>query len=200
MFAYVLLGILLGLILFLVIFGVSIYNSLVRQRNDIDNAFAQINVQLTRRYELIPNLVEVAKKYLQHEKETLIKVIAARNNAAEALQNINHDHPSPSQIAQLGKADAGLSSMLGGLYATFEDYPDLKADQQMSELREEISSTENRVAFARQHFNDSVTVYNNTVEQFPNNLVSSAFKFSTQQWLELDEMEEKRKPLKVSFE
>ncbi|MDO5091366.1 MAG: LemA family protein [Cardiobacteriaceae bacterium] len=174
----------------------SFYNTLVRRRNDVDNAFAQIDVQLTRRYELIPNLVEVAKKYLQHEQETLTRVTAARNQAASALQAAGEN---PEALAQLARAEQALNTQLGGLYATFEAYPDLKADRQMRDLQEEIASTENRVAFARQHFNDSVTEYNNTAQQFPNNIIAALFNFRERQWLEIDDIAEKRQPVKVDF-
>ena len=167
--------IVLALLVVAALFAVGFYNTLVRRRNDVDNAFAQIDVQLTRRYELIPNLVEVAKKYLQHEQETLTGVTAARNAAAQALRQAEKH---PEALAQLAKAEQALGAQLGGLYATFEAYPELKADQQMRDLQEEIASTENRVAFARQHFNDSVTEYNNTAQQFPNNIIAALFGFT----------------------
>lgn len=188
--------ILLALLVVAAIAAASFYNTLVRRRNDVDNAFAQIDVQLTRRYELIPNLVEVAKKYLQHEQETLTRVTAARNRAASAL----HEAASnPEALPQLARAEQALNAQLGGLYATFEAYPELKADQQMRDLQEEISSTENRVAFARQHFNDSVTEYNNTAQQFPNNIIAALFSFRRREWLEIEDVAEKRKPLRVDF-
>ena len=188
--------VILALAVIAIIAVVSFYNTLVRRRNDVDNAFAQIDVQLTRRYELIPNLVEVAKKYMQHEQETLTRVTAARNQAAHAL----HEAASnPEALPQLARAEQALNTQLGGLYATFEAYPELKADQQMRDLQEEISSTENRVAFARQHFNDSVTEYNNATQQFPNNIVAALFGFRTREWLEIEDMAEKRKPVKVNF-
>ncbi|MDO4777580.1 MAG: LemA family protein [Cardiobacteriaceae bacterium] len=188
--------IILALAAIAVIAVVSFYNTLVRRRNDVDNAFAQIDVQLTRRYELIPNLVEVAKKYLQHEQETLTRVTAARNQAASALHEAGRN---PEALPQLARAEQALNTQLGGLYATFEAYPELKADQQMRDLQEEISSTENRVAFARQHFNDSVTEYNNTAQQFPNNIIAALFGFKVREWLEIDDITEKRQPVKVNF-
>lgn len=188
--------IILALAVIAVIAVVSFYNTLVRRRNDVDNAFAQIDVQLTRRYELIPNLVEVAKKYLQHEQETLTRVTAARNQAASALHEAGRN---PEALPQLARAEQALNTQLGGLYATFEAYPELKADQQMRDLQEEISSTENRVAFARQHFNDSVTEYNNTAQQFPNNIIAALFGFRVREWLEIDDIAEKRQSVKVDF-
>lgn len=188
--------IVLALLVVAALFAVGFYNTLVRRRNDVDNAFAQIDVQLTRRYELIPNLVEVAKKYLQHEQETLTGVTAARNAAAQALRQAEKH---PEALAQLAKAEQALGAQLGGLYATFEAYPELKADQQMRDLQEEIASTENRVAFARQHFNDSVTEYNNTAQQFPNNIIAALFGFKMRSWLEIDDIADKRQPVKVDF-
>lgn len=176
--------------------AVQIYNRLVRRRNDVDNAFAQIDVQLTRRYELIPNLVEVAKKYMRHEQDTLTGVTAARNSAADALQAAGQN---PAAISGLARAESALGAKMGALYATFEAYPELKADQQMRDLQEEIASTENRVAFARQHFNDSVTEFNNSLQQFPNNILAALFRFEARQWLESADIEAKREPVRVDF-
>lgn len=188
--------IVLALLVAAIVFVISIYNTLIRRRNDIDNAFAQIDVQLTRRYELIPNLVEVAKKYLKHEQDTLTQVTAARNNAASALQRAEKD---PASLGELARAEDMLGAHMGALYATFEAYPDLKADAQMRDLQEEIASTENRVAFARQHFNDSVTEYNNTLQQFPNNIIAALFRFAPRQWLESADIDAKREPVRVDF-
>ena len=188
--------ILLALLAVAVGFIVTIFNTLVRRRNDIDNAFAQIDVQLTRRYELIPNLVEIAKKYLQHERDTLTQVTAARNQAMNALQNAEQN---PAAIGELARAEHLLGAKMGALYATFEAYPDLKADAQMRDLQEEIASTENRVAFARQHFNDSVTEYNNTRQQFPNNLIAALLRFEARAWLESEDIAQKREAVKVDF-
>ena len=188
--------IVLALLVAAIVFVISIYNTLIRRRNDIDNAFAQIDVQLTRRYELIPNLVEVAKKYLKHEQETLTQVTAARNNAASALQRAEKD---PASLGELARAEDMLGAHMGALYATFEAYPDLKADAQMRDLQEEIASTENRVAFARQHFNDSVTEYNNTLQQFPNNIIAALFRFAPRQWLESADIDAKSEPVRVDF-
>ena len=172
--------IVLALVILAIVASVAIYNRLVNYRNDAKNAFAQIDVQLTRRYDLIPNLVEVARKYLQHEQETLTAVIAARNHAANALQ--------------------ALGARLGGLYATFENYPDLKADNQLAALREEIASTENRIAFSRQHYNDSVTEYNSAIEQFPANIIAGMFGFRVAELLEIEDIAEKRQPVQVKFD
>lgn len=188
--------IVLALLVLAAVFAVQVYNTLVRRRNDVDNAFAQIDVQLTRRYELIPNLVEVAKKYLQHEHDTLVRVTAARNDAASALQAAERN---PAALAHLARAENALGASLGALRATFEDYPDLKADQQMRDLQEELASTENRVAFARQHFNDSVTAFNNALQQFPNNVLAAFFRFEPRLWLESEDIEAKREPVKVDF-
>ena len=157
------------LLILLVLIAVGIYNTLVRERNDIKNAFAQIDVQLTRRHDLIPNLVEVAKRYMAHEQDTLTQVTQARNQAVSALKNSAGS--GLPDIGKLSAAEGALGKSLGALYATFESYPELKADQQMRELQEEISSTENRITFARQHFNDNVTQYNNTTQSFPSNII-----------------------------
>lgn len=186
----------LAVLVIAAVFVVQVFNALVRRRNDVDNAFAQIDVQLTRRYELIPNLVEVAKRYLQHEQETLTRVTAARNSAASALQAAERN---PAAVAELARAESALGAQMGALYATFKAYPELKADQQMRDLQEEIASTENRVAFARQHFNDCVTVFNNALQQFPNNVLAALFRFEARQWLESADIGVKREPLKVDF-
>ena len=189
--------IILALVIIAIAVSVGIYNSLVNKRNEYKNAFAQIDVQLTRRYDLIPNLVEVARKYLQHEQETLTSVIAARNHAANALKNTGG---GTAGIGELAAAEQALGARLGGLYATFENYPDLKADNQLAALREEIASTENRIAFARQYYNDSVTDYNNAVQQFPANIIASLFAFRANSLLEIDDIDTKRAPVQVKFD
>ena len=189
--------IILALVIIAIAVFVGIYNSLVNKRNEYKNAFAQIDVQLTRRYDLIPNLVEVARKYLQHEQETLISVIAARNHAANALKNTGG---GTAGIGELAAAEQALGARLGGLYATFENYPDLKADNQLAALREEIASTENRIAFARQYYNDSVTDYNNAVQQFPANIIAGLFAFRANSLLEIDDIDTKRAPVQVKFD
>jgi LemA protein len=187
--------ILLALVIF---FGIGIYNRLVTARNNFKNAFAQIDVQLTRRYDLIPNLVETAKGYLKHERETLEAVITARNSAMAGLKAMAADPGSAAAATQLAGADAGLSGALGRLFAVMEAYPDLKASSNMMQLSEELTSTENRVAFARQAFNDAVLTYNNSREVFPNSMVASWFQFDAAKMLE-GPPPEKREPPKVSF-
>jgi len=189
--------IILALVIIAIAVFVGIYNSLVNKRNEYKNAFAQIDVQLTRRYDLIPNLVEVARKYLQHEQETLTSVIAARNHAANALKNTGG---GTAGIGELAAAEQALGARLGGLYATFENYPELKADNQLAALREEIASTENRIAFARQYYNDSVTDYNNAVQQFPANIIAGVFAFRANSLLEIDDIDTKRAPVQVKFD
>ena len=189
--------IILALVIIAIAVSVGIYNSLVNKRNEYKNAFAQIDVQLTRRYDLIPNLVEVARKYLQHEQETLTSVIAARNHAANALKNTSG---GTAGIGELAAAEQALGARLGGLYATFENYPELKADNQLAALREEIASTENRIAFARQYYNDSVTDYNNAVQQFPANIIAGIFAFRANSLLEIDDIDTKRAPVQVKFD
>ena len=191
--------IVLALVILAIVASVAIYNRLVNYRNDAKNAFAQIDVQLTRRYDLIPNLVEVARKYLQHEQETLTAVIAARNHAANALKNTEGSGGSTG-VGALAAAEHALGARLGGLYATFENYPDLKADNQLAALREEIASTENRIAFSRQHYNDSVTEYNSAIEQFPANIIAGMFGFRAAELLEIEDIAEKRQPVQVKFD
>ncbi len=156
-----------GVGLFLLMFGVGIYNKLVQLKNRFENAFSQIQVQLQRRYDLIPNLVEIAKKYMAHERETLEAVIAARNTAVGALQGAAANPGDPDAMAKLASAEQGLGGVLGRLFAVSEAYPDLKANQNMMQLSEELTSTENKVAFARQAFNDSVMTYNTYRQSFP---------------------------------
>jgi LemA protein len=181
-----------------VLFGIAIYNRLVTARNGFRNAFAQIDVQLTRRYDLIPNLVETARGYLKHERETLESVIAARNSAMAGLKAMAADPGSAAAATQLAGAEAGLSGAMGRLFAVMEAYPDLKASANMMQLSEELTSTENRVAFARQAFNDAVLAYNNTRETFPNSVIAAWFRFEAAKMLEAPPAE-KREPPKVSF-
>jgi LemA protein len=163
--------------------GVDSYNRLVAQRNRYKNAYAQIDVQLQRRYDLIPNLVEIAKKYLAHERDTLEAVIAARNSAIGASSAAASNPGNPAAMQNLGQAEGVLSGALGRLFAVSESYPDLKADGTMMQLSEELTSTENRVSFARQAFNDAVTLYNTTREAFPSNLIAGQFGFTTAELL-----------------
>ena len=162
----------------LVIYVVSIYNRLVALRNRYKNSFAQIEVQLKRRYDLIPNLVETAKAYLAHERETLQAVVNARNTAAAGLQAAAADPGNPAAMGQLAGAESALGNALGRLNVVMEAYPDLKASQNMQQLSEELTSTENKVAFARQAFNDSVMAYNTYKQSFPPVLVAGAFGHS----------------------
>ena len=188
----------LGIIAAIVFWGIGIYNRLVNERNRVRNAFAQIDVQLTRRFDLIPNLVEAVKGYMKHERETLEGVINARNTAVSNLDAAKVDPANAEAIRQLGESTGILDGMLSRLFALSEAYPDLKANQNMLEFQEELTTTENKVAFARQAFNDSVMSYNNTAENFPNNVIAGFFRFELASFLEI-ESEEKREVPEVSF-
>jgi LemA protein len=188
-----------GIILLVIILVAGIYNSLVTLRNRYKNSFSQIDVQLKRRYDLIPNLVETAKGYMKHERETLEAVINARNSAVSASQKASGNPGDPAAMKDLASAETLLSGTLGRLFALAENYPDLKANQNMLQLQEELTSTENRVSFARQAFNDSVTTYNITCEKFPHTIIAGMFNFSQAQLLESTEAPEERKAPKVSF-
>jgi LemA protein len=181
-------GILVALVFVAVVIGlpIVIYNRLVAARNAYKNAFAQIDVQLTRRYDLIPNLVETAKGYLAHERGTLEEVIAARNSAFTGLKTAAANPGNADAIKALSSAEGVLGGALSRLMAVVESYPDLKANQTMSQLMEELTSTENRVAFARQAYNDAVLGYNNAREVFPNNLVAGTFGFAAATMLEIE--------------
>ena len=181
-----------------VVFAISIYNRLVAGRNRFKNAFAQIDVQLTRRYDLIPNLVETAKGYMKHERETLEAVINARNVAVSGLKAASADPSDPEAMKQLASAEQGLSGALGRLFALSEAYPDLKANENMMQLSEELTTTENKVAFARQAYNDSVMDYNTLREWFPNNFFAGWFNFRAAELLDIED-ESKREAPKVSF-
>lgn len=184
----------LGLAAAFVIFVVSIYNRLVTARNGYKNAFAQIDVQLTRRYDVIPNLVETAKGYLQHERGTLEAVIQARNAAYAGLKGAAANPGDAQALATLSSADGVLGASLGRLLAIAEAYPDLKANTTMMQLMEELTSTENRVAFSRQAYNDAVLGYNNAREVFPNNLIAGTFGFTPAAMLELESPEKRAVP------
>ena len=188
----------LVLIAAIVLYAIGIYNSLVNLRNRVKNAFAQIDVQLTRRYDLIPNLVEAVKGYMKHERETLEAVINARNNAVSSLEAANLDPSNAVAIQELGASEGALGAALGRLFALSEAYPDLKANQNMMQFQEELASTENKVAFSRQAFNDTVLSYNNKAENFPNNIIASRYNFELASFLEI-ESEEKREVPEVSF-
>ncbi|MBM5810664.1 MAG: LemA family protein [Gammaproteobacteria bacterium] len=180
------------------LFAVGIYNRLVTARNAYKNAFAQIDVQLTRRHDLIPNLVETARGYLAHERNTLEAVIAARTAAVSGLKAAAANPGDPAAVQQLAGAENALTGALGRLFAVAEAYPDLKANRNMMQLSEELTSTENKVAFARQAFNDAVMSYNNARETFPSNVVAGMFHFVPAQLLEI-ESPQKREVPKVSF-
>jgi LemA protein len=198
-------GDVMGWIVVLVIIAVAVfwavgaYNRLVSLRNQFKNAFAQIDVQLKRRYDLIPNLVETAKGYMKHERETLEKVIAARNTAVTANAAAAADPGSASAMHGLIAAEGALSGALSRLFALVEAYPDLKANQNMMQLSEELTGTENKISFARQAFNDAVMSYNTASQQFPTNVIAGMFSFAPGELLQSTEAEEERKPVRVQF-
>jgi LemA protein len=191
---------LIGLIVIavVVVYIVFIYNRLVTLRNQFKNGFAQIDVQLQRRHDLIPNLVESAKAYLSHERNTLTEVMEARNNAVSAQKDAAGDPADGGKIQRLGSAENMLSKALANFYAVAENYPELKANETIQQLMEELSSTENRVSFARQAYNDGVMGYNIFREQFPNNIVAGLFAFKPSSQLELESPEARQAP-KVDF-
>jgi len=191
--------IVLGVIVALVIWAIAIYNGLVTLRNRFKNAFAQIDVQLKRRYDLIPNLVETVKGYIKHERETLEAVIKARNSAQSAALAAAASPGNPAAMQQLGQAEGALTGMLGKMFALAEAYPDLKANQNMLSLQEELSSSENKVAFSRQAFNDAVMDYNTKRESFPDSIFAGMFNFGPAELLAATESPEERKAPKVSF-
>jgi LemA protein len=190
----------LAIIVVLAVWAMSIYNRLVALRNRFKNAFSQIDVQLKRRYDLIPNLVETAKGYIKHERETLEAVIRARNTALAAAQAAGANPGNPAAMQSLGQAEGALTGVLGRLLAIAEAYPDLKANQNMLALQEELSSTENKVAFARQAFNDSVMDYNTRRESFPDSVFAGMFGFGPAELLQATESAEERKAPKISFQ
>ena len=190
--------IVLAILVLLIALVVGLYNRLVVLRNRVKNAFAQIDVQLTRRHDLIPNLVETAKGYIKHERETLEAVIQARNTAIAGLKAAEANPANAAAMQQLGSAETALSGALSRLLAVVEAYPDLKANQNMMQLSEELTSTENRVAFARQSYNDSVMDYNNSCETFPSGVIANLFQFRPGQMLEIEDTAKRAVP-KVSF-
>ncbi len=191
-------AVLIFIALIIIIWGISIYNSLVTLRNRFKNAFAQIDVQLKRRYDLIPNLVEVAKGYLKHERETLERVTQARNQAFNASQKAAQNPADASAIKGLAGAEGLLGGALGRLMVVVEQYPDLKANQNMMQLTEELTSTENKIAFARQAYNDAVMIYNTRREVFPDRIIASMFAFMVAELFEVTTEEERTAP-KVTF-
>ena len=191
--------VLAGLALFVIMFLVGGYNKLVMLRNRFKNAYAQIDVQLKRRYDLIPNLVETAKGYIKHERETLEAVIKARNIAYTASQTAAANPGDASAVKSLVSAESGLTGALSRLMVVSEQYPDLKANQNMMQLTEELTSTENKIAFARQAYNDAVMNYNTGIQSFPANIVAGFGTFKEATLLESTESPEERKAVKVSF-
>ena len=186
-------------LLALVLPSVLLYNRLVRKRNAFKNAFAQIDVQLKRRHDLIPNLVETVQGYMKHERETLTAVIEARNTAEQVRQRTSGSAGDPGSMAQLGRAEGELGGVLGRLFALSEAYPDLKANENFKSLQEELTSTENRVAYARQAYNDAAMRYNNVVETVPSNIIAGAFNFTRAAMLEFEDRETLQEPPKVQF-
>lgn len=189
---------LLAVLVLIALFAVAIYNKLVVLRNRFKNAFAQIDVQLKRRYDLIPNLVETAKGYIKHERQTLEAVVAARNQASAAVQKAAADPSDAAAIKGLMGAEMSLTGALGRLFAVVEAYPDLKANQTMLSLMEELTSTENKISFARQAYNDAAMAYNTARETFPSVLIAGAMGFKEAQLFEITKPEE-REAQKVSF-
>jgi LemA protein len=189
----------LAIVVALVFWAIGAYNRLVGLRNRFKNAFAQIDVQLKRRYDLIPNLVETAKAYMKHERETLDAVIRARNTAVSANTAAAADPANAEAMKQLIAAEGALTGALGKLFALAEAYPDLKANQNMMQLSEELTGTENKISFARQAFNDAVMAYNTAVEQFPSNFIAGAFSFKQAELLQATESADERKAVKVQF-
>lgn len=179
--------VILALLVAFLLWLIGIYNSLVRLRNAVKNAWSQIDVQLKRRHDLIPNLVETAKGYMQHERGTLENVTKARNLAAQA-----------SGVGDQAKAESGLNQALSSFFVVVENYPDLKANQNFLALQEELTSTENKISFARQAYNDATMQFNNRIEMFPSNIVAGVFSFKQAEFFEIEEAAERAVP-KVSF-
>ena len=193
---FILLAVIVGLVVIVALWVMGVYNGLIKLRNRYRNAFAQIDVQLKRRYDLIPNLVETAKGFMKHERETLEAVIEARNTASSAREGANTEDASSMQA--LIAAEGGLGSALGRLFALSEAYPDIKSNTNMMQLSEELTSTENKISFSRQAYNDAVTLYNTQTEVFPANIIAGMFNFGTATLFEVTE-EAERESVKVEF-
>lgn len=191
--------VILAAIAMLIFWTVGAYNRLIRLRNEISNAFAQIDVQLKRRHDLIPNLVDVARKYLDHERETLERVTAARAQVMAATDLVKANPNQSGPIKSLGMAEGVLAGAMSGFRAIIESYPELKADQTLRELGEELTHTENKVAFSRQLFNDATLEYNNAAHQFPTNIVAGVFGFRTAAMLQATRTEAERAPVRVTL-
>ncbi|MAE32579.1 MAG: hypothetical protein CMO43_13485 [Verrucomicrobiales bacterium] len=200
---------LVGLVVLVGLWVMGVYNGLVRKRNAKDNNYSQIGIQLTRKYELIPNLVKIAKGYMKHERATLEEVIQARNMAANANAAVSENPGSPEAMKQMVAAEGTLGGVMGRLFALSEAYPDLKANQNMMQLTEELTSTENKVTFARQAFNDSVMTFNNALQVFPANMVAGMFGFTEAIFFEVEGLgdvgkavitADQKKDLDVSFD
>ncbi|HEU4617025.1 MAG TPA: LemA family protein [Gammaproteobacteria bacterium] len=188
----------IGILVLIAIWLVAMYNNLVNLRNRVRNAFSQIDVQLNRRYDLIPNLVEAVKGYMAHERGTLEAVVEARNAAKAKLSSASADPSNAAAIKDLAAAETAVSGTLGRLFALAEAYPNLKANENMLQLQEELATTENRVAFARQAFNDAVMTYNNACQNFPSNVIANNFNFKTAEFLDIGQPEKREAP-RVSF-
>ncbi len=195
---WIALGVVLFLMFIFAMWAMGIFNKLVTLRNRYENAFSQIDVQLKRRHDLIPNLVNVAKGYMEHEKDTLEAVIQARNQAISATSAASSNPGDAGAMKELGAAESNLNGAIGRLLMIAESYPDLKANENMLALQEELTSTENKVSFARQSYNDSVTTYNTARELFPANVVAGMFGFGEAQLFVVDEEAERKAP-KVEF-
>lgn len=188
----------LGVVVAVILYGIALYNKLVGLRNGVKNSFSQIDVQLTRRHDLIPALIESVKGYMKHERETLEAVVAARTAAVNGLQAAAADPGNAQAIAELSGAEQVLSGALGRLFALSESYPELKANENMRDFQEQLTTTENKVSFARQAFNDAVMSYNNSIEMFPSSLIAGWFHFMPSAFLEI-ESETKREMPEVKF-
>jgi len=203
------LAVLIGFAAIVALWAMGIYNGLIRKRNAKDNNYSQIGIQLTRKYDLIPNLVKLAKGYMKHERTTLEEVIQARNMAANANAAVSANPSDPQAMKQMVAAEGTLGGVMGRLFALSESYPDLKANQNMMQLTEELTSTENKVTFARQAFNDSVMGYNNALQVFPANIVAGMFGFTEAIFFEVEGLgdvgkavvtDDQKKDLDISFD